>query len=617
MVKLSDANKPSGRPSPWKAIGPASHRSKHPPTIYSSVDFIKKHLAMCSSHPTCRQSTSELPARVVDVRELAKPRLLSSHGRRAKYLTLSHCWGSRGYEPLVTKKLSLAEHHTGIPWASLSPTFQYAILITQKLGFGFLWIDSLCIVQDDPLDWETESTKMAEIYMNSELTISAASAEDGRDGCIVPRPRQPVEEHLFPQSDVQDEARSKAENVFIRYPAFASHCAVDPLPRSTENMKYARKGSILNETAPLVKRAWVFQESVLSRRSILFHSQELIWECRHSLSCECGHLSWLRTRRIDLCRRDPSRREYFPTPGWKPPFATLELAGESTIEVITEQWYKLILAYSGLQITYETDRLPALSGLASAFSRKLKTTYLAGLWESDLWRGLLWLRPEFFGRDTQCRRLMGDACSIPTWSWASIVREEHDNAPVFEFASTTFEALKKDDRFAVVSANCTTSTTNIFGNVSGGVLQLRGALIETLVSRENLGLNLKDYELLLIGNDLNGPTEFYPAYSADLQHHLVFDVGFGGVPKEIPPNSAVYCLCVAVRSTYTGDGTGVKIQYCLVLEELREKTYRRVGLLIYIGLGIKEGKDRNWTFNVDTPYRDWFEDAPIVEVNIV
>lgn len=72
----------------------------------------------------------------------------------------------------------------GITWASLSKTSQDAINLTRKLGVQSIWIDSLCIVQDDKYDWETESATMAAVYRDAYLTIAVSLAADGSGGCF-------------------------------------------------------------------------------------------------------------------------------------------------------------------------------------------------------------------------------------------------------------------------------------------------------------------------------------------------------------------------------------------------------------------------------------------------
>src|SRR5271170_8055968 len=118
--------------------------------------------------------------------------------------------------PLKSTRDTLKAHFAGIPWSSLPETFQDAITITRKLGIQYLWIDALCIVQDDLSDWEIESSKMASIYSHSFLTIAASHGRDSRSGCFHqcsemegPANCHEIREHNF---------RERLTDVFIRKP---------------------------------------------------------------------------------------------------------------------------------------------------------------------------------------------------------------------------------------------------------------------------------------------------------------------------------------------------------------------------------------------------------------
>ncbi|KAH8599532.1 heterokaryon incompatibility protein-domain-containing protein [Bisporella sp. PMI_857] len=126
------------------------------------------------SHLDCqRPPLSLLPTRVIDVgsdyqREC--PKLLECGGQTGSYIALSHCWGSGRH--FTTETSNISERMKGMTWGSLPKTFQDAISITRKLKIRYLWIDSLCILQDDSADWDKELSKMSDIYKNSYLTIA-------------------------------------------------------------------------------------------------------------------------------------------------------------------------------------------------------------------------------------------------------------------------------------------------------------------------------------------------------------------------------------------------------------------------------------------------------------
>ena len=117
-----------------------------------------------------------------------EPFLLETEGMKGEYLTLSHCWGKAQIK--TTKLCNLSSHKERIRLADLCANFQDAILVTRNLGFRYLWIDSLCIIQDSDKDWDAESSQMARVYRNSTLTLSAANATNADAGFL--RKRKPL-----------------------------------------------------------------------------------------------------------------------------------------------------------------------------------------------------------------------------------------------------------------------------------------------------------------------------------------------------------------------------------------------------------------------------------------
>jgi Heterokaryon incompatibility protein (HET) len=119
-----------------------------------------------------------LPTRVIDVglpEASTEPRLIISNGRDGAYITLSHCWGvpDPSKPPLLTTAANLSAMIKEIPLESMPLNYRDAVVTTRKLSFRYLWIDSLCIIQDSVEDWEAESAKMGEVYQNAQLTIAA------------------------------------------------------------------------------------------------------------------------------------------------------------------------------------------------------------------------------------------------------------------------------------------------------------------------------------------------------------------------------------------------------------------------------------------------------------
>lgn len=142
----------------------------------ASFQTLVQWLEKCrSNHRDCNwKSDNILPLRVIDIGsgvDSTDPRLLVTTGQRGEWVALSHCWGT--YPPLTTTVSTLKLHEEGIPTASLPPTFRDAMILSRELGFRYLWIDSMCIIQDSYEDWISESSKMTEVYSGASIVISA------------------------------------------------------------------------------------------------------------------------------------------------------------------------------------------------------------------------------------------------------------------------------------------------------------------------------------------------------------------------------------------------------------------------------------------------------------
>jgi hypothetical protein len=153
----------------------------------------KTWLEECSlKHPECqdRRQQTKLPSRLVRVWQNATTLKIEAKICRGEmlpantlYLSLSHCWGKSKF--LTTTRENICQFELSLPVDKLSQTFQDALLVTNELGFDYIWIDSLCVVQDDIEDWRRESSLMGEVYRNASCKISASAFADGREGFML------------------------------------------------------------------------------------------------------------------------------------------------------------------------------------------------------------------------------------------------------------------------------------------------------------------------------------------------------------------------------------------------------------------------------------------------
>lgn len=149
--------------------------------MYLALEWIKQCI---EDHPHCsREPHPLLPYRVLNVADGRDPQLcVNSWQDRGNYAALSHCWGTK--ESLKTVTSTLDEHLNGISSAKFPKTFQDAIVVCRRLGIPYLWIDSLCTIQDSKDDWATQSAQMSDIYSNAIVTISTDAAPDSHCGFL-------------------------------------------------------------------------------------------------------------------------------------------------------------------------------------------------------------------------------------------------------------------------------------------------------------------------------------------------------------------------------------------------------------------------------------------------
>ncbi|KAJ6196888.1 heterokaryon incompatibility protein-domain-containing protein [Bipolaris maydis] len=329
----------------------------------------KEWLRDCSlKHERCQNRASQhIPTRLVGT-AMGRCRVYQRDELNAgvEYATLSHCWGRTRY--LTLSKNNLQQLKTQIPSEDLSRTVQDAITIAHDLGFEYIWVDTLCIIQDDLADWKREAASMTSVYENSSLNIAAAGARDGRDGCFFSRPTHwNCKLQLYNSQHTLEYSAAPV--------SLYSQCLID---------------------MPLMERGWVLQERLLAVRTLHFTTTELFWECNHTTACESF------PERLPGDMRMSSRFLHKKT-------------------INDSMWPWIIARYSACKLTYVKDKLVAISGLARKIHQQTNDQYVAGLWRKHLEAQLCWFiwipGPR---RETE-------AYIAPSWSWASVDVPVHTN----------------------------------------------------------------------------------------------------------------------------------------------------------------------------------------------
>jgi hypothetical protein len=238
------------------------------------VEHARHWLRECeNSHKSCAADhLTPLPTRVLDLGTSTDGtgdlRLYESEGETGAYCALSRCWDSR--QSLKTTTATVANHKAGIKFSALPKTFQNAITICRKLKLRYLWIDSLCIIQDDDLDWQKEATRAAEIYGNSRLTIAVSGDGDCTEGC-------------FMSAIPQQQGRK------LRWPGVGGEGSYSIYVRP--NLQHAPfyDANQTQASFQIMNRAWVHREQLLSPRVLYLSRAELMFKCKETCQCECGY----------------------------------------------------------------------------------------------------------------------------------------------------------------------------------------------------------------------------------------------------------------------------------------------------------------------------------------
>jgi hypothetical protein len=415
-VKVSDSSLPK--------IG-----KSYADSLESSLSLARKWINTClETHEPCRKTDRERVlkfTRILDIGVQRPDNSLRLVERTdvpdgSQYITLSHCWGG-----LDITKLTLANHKTfckGIDYGTLPQTFRDAIEITRLLSIQYLWIDSLCIIQDSDEDWQKQAPEMGKIYHNSWCNLAATAAKDGRDGLLRFLDHHP--HSLKPLVvDVPDMGQPKFHELGNSDPTSFE-------PGVWRGSSHPRNGMVWLgmspgsyecvdrdlwfrnvSDSPLGRRAWVVQERLLAPRVLHFGRRQLFWECNALKSCELypdglpEKADLLSTAELK-CQEITSGYDYRKT-------STIANEWNKTgpSPRLLQSWHDVVEIYSRANLTFETDKLAALAGLASLYAERISALYLGGLWAVYLPRQFMWAirwptkPPE---------RLMA-----PSWSWAS------------------------------------------------------------------------------------------------------------------------------------------------------------------------------------------------------
>lgn len=485
---------------------------------------------------------------------------------QAPYVALSYCWGSQKF--ITTTRATLHLRKKGIDWNQLPKSFQDAINITRRLKIQYLWIDSLCILQDDPTDWATESAKMGSVYHQAYLTIAASYAENVHGGCFaLTREAGGSTLNSVPLRDNNN--RPVYDDRADKIPS-----GISVRPRLDHNKFRDRPGLLLGIPVdkclePLSRRGWSLQERLLSRRIVHYTASELVWECGSAMHCQCDRIAHVEeSLKFSLSQ---SLRKCIDSPN------------------LSAQWIRVVEEYSERYLTVESDRLPALSGLAKQFQSAGAGTYLAGLWSENLLQLLHW---RVDPRSEQPSRNKNNYLA-PSWSWVSI-----NGRIQFPCRDEVSGKTKRQPAVRLLDAKYTPATADHTGSVLAGYIKVAGYVVKTFICNNN---DYECWEIVLANESMR--VSFSPDVrlvkdnASFVQRRpvscILWSVPYG--EGEFEPDGDTVAYFMVVEKSTTADGAYERLGIGYL-------SWEAIGPIFYQGI---------------VTARAWFANAPEAVITIV
>lgn len=342
-------------------------------------DFKSSLEACLSDHQQCKKPSGQLPTRLLLLDDEAPERVFvreSQLGEMGNYVALSYCWGTTSQTKLLKSNFDDFSEQ-GIDIGSLPKTIEDSIIATRRLGFKSLWIDSLCIIQDSVEDKDKEIVRMASIYKNATITISAAAATNCGQGFLEDRP------------GVQFRLDQSIRLPFLTTSDEGTQGVIDWVYICPDS-RMGHKVKLFSEEV-ISRRAWTYQESTLEPRLLIYGSGSPQWHCKEKWSI-CGldvHPDKLPPQECSSGTMKITVQDGSIVPDQT--LRYLERPEPRKDEIgLWLPWFPLLENYSHRALSYRTDKLLAMSALAAEHQASQSGTYAAGLWSASLPRSLLW-----------------------------------------------------------------------------------------------------------------------------------------------------------------------------------------------------------------------------------
>lgn len=364
-----------------------------------------------TAHSQCIQvrETRSYPPRLLDLSS-ESPRLVigANIPPGQQYAALSHCWGANTSFLRLTNDRLDEFLENGISLGDLPQNFRDAIQMCRWVDIRYLWIDSLCIIQqgaNSEGDWNDHVKLMLYIYENCDLCIATAAAGSATENAFKSRNPNSITPIAIDSPPVNAPYESPEPHLLIE---------IDHDVRGHRN-------------APIASRAWVLQERLLSPRILTLGTQQLFWECSQTDGlhvCETFPLGLHGGWNHHAFRRGPFNLPRYgdssSVNGILESLCEEQDKATNSLQAIRENWdtwRELIKTYSACQLTYpDEDKSAAFAGIAQHMTEVFNNAeYVVGFFHFELPAALLWLRID----ESQSHQSRPSLYRAPSWSWVS------------------------------------------------------------------------------------------------------------------------------------------------------------------------------------------------------
>jgi hypothetical protein len=382
---------------------------------------LQKHKSTCQQPPVVSPSRKELNLRVIDIEQgcIAEAPFESNF----IYIALSYVWGDSHCLDLLTSNENFLTKPGSLNSQRLPATYSDLTQLSLELGCRYVWIDRLCIRQDDQEDLSKYLSIMDEIYGSAFLTVIAASGKNVHAGLpgIRPGTRHRVQDIVPVWRTMTDAYLNSGQHFQTE-----RHLTL----MNTLRPQKLRDDDILSDTI-WDKRAWCMQERVLSRRNLIFTDEQIYWECQGGSFCEESEFDFWQDRTfryaeqpslVGLRPRDTSSEgdsRAGPSTYWVDTPSGKELKPLPRLDGLWEQYYRLVLQYSRRQLSFQDDCFNAFRGILQHLSKVSGEEFFWAMPRSYFERSLIW-------SGSTDRRLAfypsadgKGKCCFPSWSWIS------------------------------------------------------------------------------------------------------------------------------------------------------------------------------------------------------